>query len=58
MLILLGELLFAILLLIAVPVVLFVGTFLLLGTVLFVVSIPVVLCHWAYEWIKDCINRL
>jgi hypothetical protein len=36
---------------------LFLTTFAVMAILLFVMSIPVVLCHWAYEWIKDFINR-
>jgi hypothetical protein len=46
------------LLLIGVPVALIISTFGLMAILLFFMSIPIVLCHWTYEWIKDFINRL
>ena len=58
MLQILSEFLFALLILIGSAVGLFVGTFAFLAILLFFMSIPLVLCHWAYEWIKRTINRL
>ena len=52
------EFLFALLLAIGVPVGLFLSTFAVMAIVLFFMSIPIILCHWAYEWIKDYVNRL
>jgi len=57
MLQILSEFLFALLILIGSAVGLFLTTFAVMAILLFVMSIPVVLCHWAYEWIKDFINR-
>jgi len=45
------EFLFALSLAIGVPV----G---LMAILLFFMSIPVVLCHWTYEWTKDFVNSL
>jgi len=53
-----AEILFVLLLLIGVPVALIISTFGLMAILLFFMSIPIVLCHWTYEWIKDFINRL
>ena len=58
MLQILREFLFALLILIGSAVGLFVGTFAFLAILLFFMSIPLVLCHWAYEWIKRTTNRL
>ncbi len=58
MLQILSEFLFALLILIGSGAGLFLSTFAVMAILLFVLSIPVVLCHWAYEWIKDYVNRL
>jgi hypothetical protein len=47
-----AEFLFVLLLLIGVPVGLVVGTLGFMAILLFFVSIPIVLCHWAYELFK------
>jgi hypothetical protein len=51
------EFLFALLILIGSAAGLFLATFAVMAILLFVMSIPVVLCHRAYEWIKDFVNR-
>ena len=53
----LSEFLFALLILIGSAVGLFLSTFAVMAIVLFFMSIPLVLCHWAYEWIKRTVNR-
>ena len=58
MLQILSEFLFALLILIGSAVGLFLSTFAVMAILLFFMSIPIVLCHWAYEWIKDYVNRL
>ena len=47
-----SELLFAFLLAIGVPLGIFVGTFIFMAIVVLLVSIPIILCHWAWELLK------
>jgi len=47
-----SELLFAFLLIIGIPLGLFVGTFAFMILIVFLTSIPVILCHWAWELLR------